>query len=165
MLNDINSNTHIFRHPYDKKVAVKGLSSLFINAQPADRIAFFAAIIEILSNSWEDLASLESEASGDDDQPSSKVNFQESNSEELEANLTLRNFLSPLTEFDDYEYFRSLVKNLNPDSLKDLVSKLNQIQVEKLINILKSKRVQIGDNSNQTDVRRVVTPKYHLKSH
>ena len=162
VLNEINSNTHIFRHPYDKKVAVKGLSAFFINAQPADKVVCFQVIIEILSNSWKDMISLGFGIKGDTDEPSLKENFKDFNSEELEANLALTTFFHPLSDFDEYEYFRSMVKSFNPDDLKILVSNLNQIQVEKLMNILKSKRVQIGDNSSQTDVRRVVTPKYHL---
>ena len=162
VLNEINSNTHIFRHPYDKKVAVKGLSCFFINAQPADKIVCFQVIIEILSNSWKDMINIGQGVKIDSDELSLKENFKDFNSEELEANLALTTFLHPLSEFDDYEYFRSMVKCFNSNDLQILVSNLNKLQVDKLMNILKSKRVQIGENSNQTDVRRVVTPKYHL---
>jgi hypothetical protein len=160
VLSEITANTHIFRHPYDKKVAVKGLCSFFMNAQPADKIVSFQLIIEILSNSWKEGLQLVNGMK--DDEMSLRENFKDFNSEELEANLALTTFLHPLSDFDDYEFFRSLVKSFAANDLQIIVSSMNRPQVEKLTNILKSKRVQIGDNSNQTDVRRVVMPKYHM---
>ena len=81
------------------------------------------------------------------------------NSEEMEASLGLTQYLSPLDNFDDYDYFRTLVQSFRKQDLATLVQALNRPQMEQLTNILQSKRVAIGGNPENTDVRRTVKAK------
>lgn len=161
VLTEIMSNTQVFKHPYDKKVAVKGLINFFLHAEPQDKLIIFQILIEILSTSWKDLISLAPGFKINEKELNLKESFKDFNSEELEANLALTTFINPLSEFDDFETFREMVKSFQADDLNTIIKSLNKVQVEKLMNVLKSKKVQIGNTPDQTDVRRLVMPKYY----
>lgn len=161
ILKEIMTNTHIFKHPYDKKVAIKGLINFFLHAEPQDKLIIFQILIEVLSTNWKDVVSLAQGFKIDGKDVDLKENFKDFNSEELEANLALSTFIHPLVEFDEFGVFREMVKEFRAEDLDKVIKSLNKIQVEKLMNVLKSKRVQIGNTAEQTDVRRVVKAKFH----
>ena len=162
IFSEITANTRIFRHPYDKKVAVTGLSSFFSNLALANTYPIvFQLLIDILGNTYKDVLPVIPDI--DEGSKNSKISMKDPlrnfNSEEMEASLGLTQYLSPLDNFDDYDYFRTLVQSFRKQDLATLVQALNRPQMEQLTNILQSKRVAIGGNPENTDVRRTVKAK------
>ncbi|OMJ89162.1 hypothetical protein SteCoe_8706 [Stentor coeruleus] len=158
----IMENTKIFKHPYDKKVAISGLCSLFSNPSLSEMfVPVFQAMIEILGQTSKDHYPIKQNITIREDNSLSALKdvFKDFNSEEMEANLALTTFLNPLEDFDEYDYFKNMVKSLQQNDLAIFIRSLNEIQLKRLQEILQSKKVQIGENPANTDIRRIVKPK------
>ena len=80
----------------------------------------------------------------------------------MEASLGLTTYLTPLDSFDEYDYFRTLTKNFQQSDLSILIKTLNKPQVEKLTEILQTKKVAINNNTAHTEPRRIVKPKTRI---
>ena len=160
----ISQNSHIFKHPYDKKVAISGLSSFFNNPNLSGTyILVFQLLIEILANTNKDILPLKNLDLNEDSAITyMKESLKEFNSEEMEASLGLTTYLTPLDSFDEYDYFRTLTKNFQQSDLSILIKTLNKPQVEKLTEILQTKKVAINNNTAHTEPRRIVKPKTRI---
>lgn len=162
IFSEITKNASIFQHPYDKKVAVSGLSSFFSNPELSNTFALiFQIMIEILGNTWKSILPFSPNIKLDEEGAlnSIKDSLKDFNSEEMEASLGLTTYLTPLDNFDDYDYFRTLVQSFQRQDLEIFVKSLNKIQVEQLTRILQSKRVSVGENPAHTEVRKIVKAK------
>jgi ribosomal protein L29 len=86
--------------------------------------------------------------------------------QETEAKLALGTIITPLNEFDEYDFFRQVIGNISKlgQALQMLVSQLQKHQVEQLTEILQRKRVALINYPTQTDVRKVVKAKHKAKS-
>ena len=157
IFSEITANTRIFRHPYDKKVAIAGLGSFFSNrALVSTYPIVFQLMIDILANSYKDVLPfmIPDLHSGREDSKASITDpLRDFNSEEMEASLGLTQYLTPLENFDDYDYFRTLVQSFQKQDLAVLVQALNQVQLGQLTHVLESKRVPVGGNPGNTDIR------------
>jgi len=168
ILEQIFSLTFAFTHPYDRKVGSLGLCSIITQHSLPQIISqqlgyIFQALVDILSLKKEQPMQVDTK-----DNEEGTLNLMVKgqaikNSEELEANLALSTFQSPLQQIDEYDYFRSIIANLkqtSPDSLKLLVGQLNQIQVQQLTEIIQSKRIKLASaQQDEFEVRRIVKPK------
>ena len=70
--------------------------------------------------------------------------------------------LHEMNSFDEYQYFRSLLKALqsnNPQGFISLVHALKKDDVDKLTEVIKSQRVHLGGFTQTTEVRKIVKPK------
>jgi hypothetical protein len=165
IFSEITKNSNIFKQSYDKKVAISGLSSFFGNPSLTEYLPrVFELMIEILGNSWNLSFRPDLKIDEETSLNSIKETLKDFNSEEMEASLGLTTYLTPLDTFDEYEYFRNLIKSLQQSDLSVLVKHLNKIQLQKLTEIVQSKKVIIGDNPAHTEVRRVLKPRSNKPS-
>ena len=164
---EITKNSSIFKHPYDKKVAISGLTSFFSNPELVHTYSVvFQLIIEILSTNWKDLIPTKPILSMNEEGNMKELeeSLKAFNSEEMEASLGLTTYLTPLDQFDDYDFFRDLIKSFQKQDLAILMKSLNKIQTDNLYKIMQTKRIPIGDNPGHTDARIKLKPKYKNKN-
>lgn len=186
---ELIQNRMFFKHPYDKKVAVLGLSQIFIqNSLPSDISELgnhlFEALISIISlrvhevsepqgrlnklldklldHDMDDLTDSEIMVKG------TKLMFGDHGSgestEETEASLTVTQLISPMSSFDEIAYFKEVLSGLNtrnPTAIKATISALNADRQQELIEIVMSQRVKLADFPGEnTVVRKIVKAKH-----
>ena len=172
-----------FTYPHDRKVAALGLVK-FIEASPFTDLncTLFQVLVSILA-SYENqpntskftqleaqLKKLSEQGAHASNEVLKATTLMQMNkklsSEEIEAELALSTFLTPLASQDEFDYFRNFLQHMNQaaqGTLQQMVCKLNQVQGTQLFNIIQSKRVELlGYETSVTDVRRVVKPKRRL---
>lgn len=171
-LQRITALSKSFTHPYDKKIAVLGLTSILTQLSMPEEVSsqlsvIFQVLIDILSettkpkkpkNKKKQLEVTKTQGTTISIKgASNKYKY----TDELQANFALKLFLNPIKEIDECTHFKDIIKGFqanNPGLLRYLVGSLNSIQVEMLQKVLMSKRVVISGD-NVTEIRRIVKPK------
>mmetsp|Transcript_3215 Transcript_3215/g.2960 ORF Transcript_3215/g.2960 Transcript_3215/m.2960 type:complete len:373 (+) Transcript_3215:1436-2554(+) len=160
-LKQILASISHFKEPYDKKVAVKGLCNLLVLQDLPQGMAIgheiiFKMIIQILSG----VVPIEENKMALEGVKKKK----KQKSEEQEANMILKTFLSPMSQFDEYHHFKETIKYIQtatPSKVEGLIRNLDQAQAETLKSIVKKQRVSIaGRQMPISSVRSILKPKY-----
>lgn len=80
--------------------------------------------------------------------------------EESELSIRVSTMFHELSTFDEYAYFKDIMQNIQNNSLEEfsrIIQDLDKEEVDDLTEIIKSKRVQLGNGLNNiTEIRKIV---------